>query len=292
LKEVEKYIMKKSKAIITISLVCLLILTPIALLVGCGGEDEATSTPSGTSTPFVLKGTIDEAGSTSVQPLAEMLAHEFEKLHSGVTVNISGGGSSAGVKSCASGVVDIGAASRDIKITETDLIPYAISRDAVAIAVHSSNPISELTVDQVASIYKGDITNWSEVGGGNAEIVVVSREEGSGTRDTFESKVTKNIKEDALFYDSNGGVKAKVAATPNSIGYLSLGYVEGIKALVLDGVECTVENCVSGEYPVLRRLYLLTTETPTGAIKAFLDFCRSEDGQKIVEEQGYIPLNI
>ncbi len=281
---------KKFKAIYFVALLGVLLLALVPLLAGCAGEEEGT--PGTTATPFVLSGTIDEAGSTSVQPLAEMLAYEFERIHPEVTINISGGGSSAGVKSCTSGVVDIGAASRDLKITETDLIPYAIARDAVAIAVHSGNPISELTVGQVAAIYEGTITNWSEVGGNDAEIVVISREEGSGTRDTFESQVTKDIKEDALFYDSNGSVRAKVTATPNAIGYLSLGYVQDIKALVLDGVECTVENCVSGDYPVLRRLYFLTRETPTGTIQAFLDFCRSEDGQQIVEEQGYIPLNL
>ena len=272
----------------------LLLLAVVPLLAGCG--DDAKTSPTGTggptAGPFVLSGTIDEAGSTSVQPLAEMLAHEFMGIHPDVTINISGGGSSTGVKSCASGIVDVGAASRDVKITETDLIPYAISRDAVAIAVHSSNPVTELSVDHVAAIYEGTITNWSEVGGDDAEIVVVSREEGSGTRDTFESKVTEDIKDDALFYDSNGNVRTKVAQTPNAIGYLSLGYVEGIKALKLDGVECSLENCVSGEYPVLRRLYLLTTDVPDGAVKAFIDFCRSEEGQAIVEEEGYIPLNL
>ena len=268
----------------------ILALRLVPLLTGCGGEEGATPTPTGSA--FVLTGTVDEAGSTSVQPLAEILAHDFEQIHPQVTLNISGGGSSTGVQSCALGIVDMGAASRDIKITEPDLIPYAIARDAVAIAVNSSNPVSALTVAQVAAIYEGTITNWSQVGGNDAEIVVVSREEGSGTRDTFESKVTANIKENALFYDSNGGVKAKVASTPNAIGYLSLGYVEGLKTLSLDGVECTVENCISGEYPVLRRLYLLTKETPDGAVKAFIDYCRSEEGQAVVEEQGYIPLSL
>ena len=283
---------RKLKVAYFAAFVGLLLLAVVPLVAGCGEDTGASSTGEPTTAPFVLSGTVDEAGSTSVQPLAEMLAHEFMGIHPDATINISGGGSSTGVKSCASGIVDMGAASRDVKITEQDLIPYAIARDAVAVAVHSSNPVTELSVDQVAAIYEGTITNWSEVGGDNAEIVVVSREEGSGTRDTFESKVTKNIKDDALFYDSNGGVRAKVTQTPNAIGYLSLGYVEGITALKLDGVECSLENCVSGEYPVLRRLYLLTTDVPDGAIKAFIDFCRSDEGQAIVEEEGYIPLNL
>ncbi|HEY49559.1 MAG TPA: phosphate ABC transporter substrate-binding protein [Dehalococcoidia bacterium] len=281
----------KTKAGYLVMLICILLLTLTPLLAGCdnGDEDgEPTATPV---TSFELSGTIDEAGSTSVQPLAELMAADFMKIHPKVKINISGGGSSSGVKACAAGTVDIGAASRDIKITEPDLIPHCIARDAVAIAVHPSNPVSELTVDQVAAIYEGTINNWSEVGGNNENIVVVSREEGSGTRDCFESKVTKDIKDDALFYDSNGAVKTKVSSESKAIGFLSLGYVEGLKAITLDGVDPTPESCASGDYPVLRRLYLLTIEVPTGAIKAFLEFCRSEEGQAIAASEGYIALN-
>jgi len=252
----------------------------------------------GASTPATevgeLSGTINEAGSTSVQPLAEKLANAFMQEHPKVTVNISGGGSSAGVKAVAAGTVEIGAASRDIKLTENDIIPIAIARDGVAVAVHPSNPVSELSLEQVAAIYAGEITNWSEVGGNDKEIVVVSREEGSGTRECFEEGVTKpygkKIKPDALFYDSNGAVRSKVSSESRAIGYLSFGYIEGVKALTLEGVEPTVENCLSGDYPVLRRLYLLVKETPSGAVKEFIDFCRSEEGQQIAEEEGYIPL--
>ena len=267
----------------------LLVVVPLLGACGNGEKEEAAKNEA-----VEIAGTINEAGSTSVQPLAEKMAHSFMAKYPKVTVNISGGGSSAGVKATAAGTVDFGAASREIKMTEADLIPYAIARDAVAIAVHSSNPISELTTEQVAQIYAGEITNWKEVGGNDEAIIVVSREEGSGTRDCFHSKVTKahgrDIKADALFYDSNGAVRTKVSAEPRAIGFLSLGYVEGLKALVIDGVECTLENCASGKYPVLRRLYLLTREVPTGAVKEFLSFCRGEEGQKIAVEEGYIPL--
>jgi phosphate transport system substrate-binding protein len=230
-----------------------------------------------------------------VQPLAEKMAHAFMQIHPRVKVNISGGGSSAGVRACAAGTVDIGAASRDIRIAEPDLIPHAIARDAVVMVVHSSNPVADLTTEQVAKIYAGEITNWKEVGGKDEPIVVVSREEGSGTRDCFEHGVTKKfgkrIKADALFYDSNGAIRTKVSAEPKAIGFISLGYGEGLKVLTLDGVECNLETCQSGKYPVLRRLYLLTKEVPTGAVKAFIAFCRSEEGQKIAAEEGFIPLS-
>ncbi len=241
-----------------------------------------------------VAGTIDEAGSTSVQPLAQRMASEFEELHE-VTIHIGGGGSTHGVRACSDGTVDLGAASRDIKIMEDDLIPHAIARDAVAIAVHPENTVTDLTLAQVMRIYSRQITNWKEVGGPDAGIEIVSREEGSGTRDCFEHGVmnvfNSSISESAVFLDSNGAVKNKVSSTPNAIGYLSLGYLdETVKNVTIDGVEPTLETCASGEYPVLRRLYLLTREVPTNPVKAFIEFCRSEEGQQIAEEEGYVPL--
>jgi phosphate transport system substrate-binding protein len=263
-----------------------LVLIAAMFIGGCTGSSSSTNT--NTSTPTELSGTINEAGSTSVQPLLELLAKAFTDKYPNVTINVSGGGSSAGVQACEAGTVDIGAASRDIKMTESDLIPIAIARDAVAIVVNKDNPVSALTMEQVAKIYAGEITNWSQVGGNNEEIIVVSREEGSGTRDCFQSnlmdKYDKEIKADALFYDSNGAVRTKVASESRAIGYVSLGYVEGLKTIVIDGVECTVENCQNGSYPIIRRLYLLTKETPTGLVQAFIDFCRSEEGQAIAAE--------
>ena len=280
----------KRNLLMVLPLVLLISLFPV--LTGCG-SDEDTNGNSGSNGDFgkvELSGNISEAGSTSVQPLVERMATEFMNIHSKVRVTVSGGGSSAGVQSCAKGMVDIGAASRDIKITEADLIPIAIARDAVAVVVHPDNPVSGLTLEQVKQIYEGDITNWSQVGGKDKKIVVISREEGSGTRDCFESKVTREIKLDALFFDSNGAVSTKVSSESNAIGYLSLGYVGKLKALSLDGIEPSIENCRSGKYPVLRRLYVLTREVPDGVVKEFLDFCRSDAGQQIAEAEGYIPL--
>jgi phosphate transport system substrate-binding protein len=185
----------------------------MALVVG-GCSNGNADTPNG-SDNGTIAGVIDEAGSTSVQPLLELLANAFMEKYPDVTINISGGGSSAGVKACASGTVDVGAASRDIKMSEADLIAIPIARDAVAIVVNEANPLSELTMEQVAGIYAGEITNWSEVGGNSEEIVVVSREEGSGTRDCFESKLMdkydKEIKPDALVgHDADAARKIAV----------------------------------------------------------------------------------
>lgn len=276
------------KAAVLIAAVMLMVVISVA---GCA----PAAAPSSTST-VELSGTINEAGSTSVQPLAELMAAAFTKQNPRVTVNISGGGSSAGVKAAAAGTVDIGAASRDIKIGEADIIPICIARDGVAIVVNQANSITKLTIEQVAKIYSGDIKNWNEVGGGDAAIVVVSREEGSGTREVFEEYVTgrlqKKIKSDALFFDSNGAIRTKVNSEKNAIGFVSFGYIEGLKALLLNDVEPTIENAQNGKYPIVRRLYFLVKSAPDGLVKEFINFCRSSEGQMIAQSEGYIPIVI
>lgn len=257
----------------------------LLLAAGCG-----ESAPSGGAE---LSGIIQEAGSTSVLPLAEELAKEFMKLHPKVRIETGGGGSGAGVTQCAAGTVDLGAASRDIKLDETDLIPYPIARDAVAIVVHPSNPLTGLKLEEVARMFAGEITDWSEVGGQAGKITVIAREEGSGTRDCFEEKVMgeeRKIAPTAILKTSNGEIQTAVSQDTSSIGFVSLGFISGLKALDVEGVPCTVEKCQSGEYPVLRRLYLLTKDIPASPAKEFIDFARSDDGQKIAEESGFVPL--
>ena len=267
----------------------MLVLTSI-IFAGCA----PATAPVATVQPTELSGTINEAGSTSVQPLAELMATAFTAKYPKVTVNISGGGSSAGVKAIAAGTVDLGAASRDIKITEPDVIPVCIARDGVAIVVNEANSLTGVTIEQVAKIYAGEITNWKDVGGVDATISVVSREEGSGTREVFEEYVTgafkKKIKADALFFDSNGAIRSKVTSDKNAIGYVSFGYTAGLKTLTVNNVAPTVENAQSGKYPIVRRLYFLVKSMPSGIVKEFIDFCRGPEGQKIALDEGYIPL--
>jgi phosphate transport system substrate-binding protein len=271
------------------SLLLLLIMVAVTSLNGCSTAPAPTIT-----TNVELSGTINEAGSTSVQPLAELMAAAFNAKYPKVTINISGGGSSAGVKAAAAGTVDIGAASRDLSMTEADLIPFCIARDGVAIAVSANNPVTKLTTEQVAKIYSGDISNWKDVGGNDATIIVVSREEGSGTRECFETYVTKpygkKIKAEALFFDSNGAVRTKVNSERNAIGYISFGYIEGLKGILINEVAPTIENGQNGKYPIVRRLYFLTKPIPTGIVKAYIDFCRGSEGQSIAKKEGYIPL--
>jgi phosphate transport system substrate-binding protein len=238
-------------------------------------------------------GTITEAGSTTVQPLAEKMAAAFKEKNSDVIVTIQGGGSSVGVKSAADGTVDIGAASRELKSDEPKLVEHLLARDGIAIVVNPSNSVTGLTKDQIIKIFAGEITNWSEVGGSNGTITVVAREEGSGTRTAFEEMVLGEtlITDKAILQPSNGALRTSVSTTPLAIGFLSLGYIDNtVKALAIDGVAPTQENCKSGKYPVVRPLYFLTKEQPTGSVKAFIDFCTSSEGQKIVQEEGYLSI--
>ena len=262
-----------------------LIIAGLLLAGGCAGEG-----PSGNSQQGELSGKITEAGSTSVLPLAEQFALAFMQKYPKVTVTYTGGGSGAGVKQCAEGTVDIGAASRDLKMSEADLVSCPVARDGVAIIVNTANPVSDLSVEQVARIFEGEITDWSQVGGNPGGITVYSREEGSGTRDCFESKVTEEVTNAAITKKSNGEMQLAVQSDSSGIAYVSLGYIEGVKALSLGGVECSVATCQSGEYPIVRRLYFLTEGVPGEPVKAFIDFCRSPEGQEIAEDLGYIPL--
>jgi phosphate transport system substrate-binding protein len=270
----EKVYHKLRKTWFLIPLTCL-ILAALALA-GCGQGASRT---------------ITEAGSTTVQPVAEKLAAAFMQKNPDVTITIQGGGSSVGIKSAADGTVDIGAASRELKSDEPKLVTHLLARDGIAIIVHPSNAVTGLTKEQVVKIFAGEITNWSQVGGSSGTITVISREEGSGTRGAFEEMImgTTLITENAILQPSNGALRTAVSTTPLAIGFLSLGYIDNtIKALAIDGVACTVENCKTGKYPIVRPLFFLTKEQPVGLVKEFIDFCLGSEGQKIVEQEGYL----
>jgi phosphate transport system substrate-binding protein len=216
--------------------------------------------------------------------------------NSNINVVVQGGGSSVGVKSAAEGTVDIGGASRELKDSEKTLglAEFVIAKDGIAIVAHPSQTVSDITMDQVKQIFAGEITNWSQIGGGDQDIVVVSREEGSGTRGAFEEMVMGKdavITENAILQPSNGAVRTTVAGDPNAMAYLSFGYLDSsTKALTVDGVESTVANAQNGSYPIVRPLLFVTKGQPEGIVKEFIDFCLSAEGQEIVAED-YIPVN-
>ena len=233
-------------------------------------------------------GSIVVGGSTSVEPLAKSLADTYMADNSDVKIGVQGGGSSAGVKGCAEGLLDIGMASREVKDSEKsewpEILSTPIAIDGVAIVVHPSNSLANLSIEEARGIFaEGSNDTWT----------VINREEGSGTREVFEKKIMDDVDvaSNAEFLSSNGAVKQKIASTPNAIGYISLGYVDSsVKAITVDSVVCNAANCRSGSYAISRYLNFITTGEPEGLSKLFIEYCLSDAGQKVVEEERYIKL--
>lgn len=241
-----------------------------------------------------LSGTITEAGSTTIQPLAEKLAHDFTGKYPAVDVVIQGGGSSVGIKSTSDGTVDIGATSRDLQPPEEgNLEKFLLAYDGIAIIVNTQNNISGLTKQQVRDIFSGKITNWSQVGGTNKPIVVSAREEGSGTRAYFDETIMGKdlITDRAILEPSSGALVQVVAREPRAISFVSFGYLnDQVKALAIDGMIASEANAKNKIYPIVRPLYFLTRGQPQGLVKAFIDFCATAEAQAIVSEEGYIAI--
>jgi phosphate transport system substrate-binding protein len=266
-----------------------------ALVAACS----APSTPGAPAAdPSADNATVTLSGSTTVQPLAEKLAEAFMTENTGLQIDVQGGGSSVGVKAAGQATSDIGMASREIKESELAEFPnlkiFVIARDGIAIVAHPDVPVSDLTVEQVRDIFSGKITNWKDLGGDDQNIIVASREEGSGTRAAFEEMVMGEdalIAASAILQASNGAIRTTVSTTPYSIAYLSFGYLDDtVKSISIDGVAPTEPNAADGSYPIVRPLNMLTNGEPAGMVKAFLDFILSEAGQKLVVEDGYIPV--
>jgi phosphate transport system substrate-binding protein len=274
-----------------------LILITVLSMAACNGEKdtaEPTQIPAPTEAAG-LSGQLQLAGSTSVQPLAEDLAEAFMALNPDLVIEVQGGGSSVGVTSAGEGTVDIGEASRAIKGSEFEQFPnlqvFTIAIDGIAIVTNPDVEIPTLSLEQVKDIFAGDITNFSEVGGLDSEIVVVSREEGSGTRGAFEELVMeagdeeKVITEDAILQQSNGQVRTTVSTTPNTIGYISFGFLdESTNPVPIDGVEPAVANVKNGTYPIFRPFNMLTNGAPNELAEAFIGYVISDVGQAIVAE--------
>lgn len=283
-------------------LMLILLLTLSLIFVGCSSEETKEESNEGSQSTEKtaeggLEGSVTLVGSTSVTSTAEAIGKAFMEENPNVKIEVQGVGSSAGIKAIDDGSADIGMSSRELKDEEKDLgiDEHTIAYDGIVAVVHPNNNVSDLKPEQIEQIYKGEITNWSEVGGANEEIEVISREEGSGTRSAFEelmglaSDEGSLVKQDATFADGNGAIVSNVVQKENAIGYISLSYLDDtVKALTIDGVECNVENIKSGDYAVSRPFLLLTKGEVSGAAKAYLDYVLGEDGQKIVEENGAI----
>ncbi|MGE5252679.1 MAG: phosphate ABC transporter substrate-binding protein [Planctomycetaceae bacterium] len=237
---------------------------------------------------------VSVAGSTSVQPFAEALAEEFMAVHSAEKVFIQGGGSTAGIQAVLTGAAEVGMSSRKLEESEKALIAVPIIYDAIAVIVHRTNPLDNLSMDQIRNIYAGKITRWKEVGGRDRAITVVTREEGSGTRETFQNLVMgKNVEISlgALVQDSNGAIRQVVSDDPNAIGFISLGLVnERVKALKMDGIEATVENVRDQRYKIVRPFLFVFKSSPEGVAKDFLDYVLSPKGQELLMREGLVSM--
>ena len=235
-------------------------------------------------------------GSTTVLPIAEVAAEEFQTANPGKRVLVAGVGSSAGIESVSNGTSDIGTSSRDLKPEEKSLglVDTPIALDAVAVIVNPTNPVTGLTKAQVGAMFEGTITNWNEVGGPDLAIGLVNRDEASGTREAFSKLVLagKDFDPTAAVLPGTGQVRSVVAQAKSAVGYISLGFVDPtVKALSIDGIVPDENTVADGSYPVSRLLHFFTKGAPTGLTKAYIDFVLSPQVQdEVVRDAGFLPI--
>lgn len=278
-------------------------------LTGCASNNDASSSasPSSSAAGSASSGassnvTLNVIGSTSVEPLMTAIGDKYTN-ETGVKVQVQGNGSSAGIKAAQDGSADIGMSSRELKQEELDsgLETQTLALDGIAVIVNTNNPVKSLTTDQISKIFKGEITNWKDVGGNDQEILLAIREAGSGTRDAFEElcnlteeqgdKTVSVVDESkAIVSDSTNALAQNVSSKENAIGYISLGSLDAsaVTALEVDGVACTEENVQAGTYKISRPLLLVTKGAPSADAQALIDYAMSEEGQAVVTEQGFI----
>lgn len=243
-----------------------------------------------------LSGKMDIAGGTAHIPVMKEAAKRIMTVNPKISITVAGGGSGVGVKQVGEGLVHIGNTGRALKDAEVQqyglkTFPFAV--DGVALVINPANKIDDLTSRQVAAIYAGTITDWSEVGGDAGKINVFGREDGSGTRDTFTDKVLHKgaLAPDVNVVNSNGAMKTTVAGDVRAMGYVGIGHIdETVKAPRLDGMTANQQNAADGSYTVVRQLYMNTKGEPEGLTKAFIDYIYSEEGAEIIKKSGYIPL--
>ena len=275
-----------------------------AALTACGGSASSaaassTSTAAGSaasSTAAALSGNVATGGSTSMKNVIAALTEGFAEVEPGVTVSYDPTGSGAGITGAADKTLDIGLSSRALKDDEkADVEGTTIALDGIAIIVNNASKVEDLTVDQLKQMFTGEITNWSEVGGDDGEIVLIGREAGSGTRDGFESIVdVKDSCKYAQELTATGAVISAVEANPLAIGYASLSAVgDTVKMVTVGGVECSEETVKDGSYEVQRPFVFVTNKSVTLSeqAQAFFDFATSADAADLIRTAGAVPVN-
>ncbi len=275
-----------------------LLLTLVMSLAACSGESSDTDSSGSENSSEPLSGTVALGGSTSMESVVGYLKEQFTNDNSGVTVSYAGVGSGGGIEGVSNGTYDIGLSSRDLKEEETEkgLVSATVALDGIAVIVNAECGVDDLSLEQISAIYNKEITNWSELGGDDLEIALIGREESSGTRDGFES-ITGT---DGTYLDqeltSTGAVITAVGSNVNAIGYASLSSVEGqtdIKAVTVDGVECSEDTILDGSYAIQRPFVFVTVEGTelSEAAQAFYDFSLSEDAAELIRSAGAVPVN-
>lgn len=277
------------KKLIAIALTAALAAT---LLAGCGGAD--SSAPAGSAAaPGSLSGKVATNGSTSMEKVIGALAEAFMMENGGVDVTYDPTGSGAGITAATEGTADIGLSSRALKDSETGLTAITVGLDGIAIIVNNNNPVADLSLEQIKGLASGEITNWKEVGGKDAPVVMIGREAGSGTRDGFESIVgVKDTSKYAQELTATGAVIAAVASNENAIGYASLSSVDTtVKAITVEGVAASEETVQDGSYKVQRPFNFVLKEgaEQSEAVKAFLEFAQSKAAAEIIVAAGAVP---
>jgi phosphate transport system substrate-binding protein len=240
-------------------------------------------------------------GSTTVLPITQKTSEEYRKTNN-VSISIEGSGSGNGIKALLDGTCDIANSSREMKPEELeaakgkgiDVKEIAVSYDMIIPIIHPSNPVKNLTLDQLKAIFSGTISNWKEVGGKDEKIVIVSRDTSSGTYEYWSEKVMKktDVSNRALLQASNGAVLSTISVNPKAIGYIGFGYINNsIKAITVNGIVGTIANGKSGKYPISRKLYMYVDKGKMSeAADKFIKFILSKKGQELVKEEGFIPL--
>ncbi len=242
---------------------------------------------------------ITMVGSTTVLPIAQATAEAYMELNPDIDVSVRGGGSGVGIAGIIAGTCDIGNASRHIKDKErmkakengVNAYENVVANDGIAVIVHKSNGVKDLTLEQLKKIYTGEITNWKDVGGPDLGIVIVSRDVSSGTYEVFEEKVLHDDKlnSSALMLASNNAVATTVKDTKGAVGYVGIGYLNGtVNAVKINGIEATEKTIQDKVYPIARTLHMYTKGKPEGRVKGYIDFVLSAKGQNLVEEMGFV----
>ena len=268
-----------------------------AVATGCGSSTSsaaASSESAAASSAAGLNGTVSTGGATSMEKVMSALQEAYAEKEPDVTVTYDPTGSGAGITGATDKTLDIGLSSRKLKDGETGVTATTIALDGIAIIVNNANPVQDLTIDQIAKIATGEVTNWKDVGGEDAPIVLIGREAGSGTRDGFESIVGVTDKcQYAQELTSTGAVITGVAANNGAIGYASLSALKDtVKAVTVEGVACTEETVLDGTYKIQRPFNFVTNDsvTPSDAVQSFIDFATSAEAADLIRAAGAVPM--